>query len=130
MRLLKAAGPVLLWVVQILMSLGFVLIGSLKFFSPFWIAGFTRWGYPASFRLLIGVLEIAGGLMLVFPRAASYAAVMLACILVGAAGTLFVHHEPWKTPIAWLVMTAIVGIGRLRAARRPSTAAPPALAAV
>jgi uncharacterized membrane protein YphA (DoxX/SURF4 family) len=119
MRFLKAAGPVMLWALQILASVGFVLTGFAKFFAPFWIAGFTRWGYPDSFRMLIGVLEIVGGLLLAFPRTASYAAAMLACIMVGAFGTLIAHGEPWKAPIVWMVVIVVIGIARRRAALRP-----------
>jgi putative oxidoreductase len=119
MRYLKIAGTVMLWVLQILVSVGFVLTGVAKFRPGFWVAGFARWGYPDSFRMLIGVLEIAGGLLLAFPATASYAAAFIGCIMVGAVGTLFMHNEPSAAPIVWMVALAFLGFVRRRRAWRP-----------
>jgi uncharacterized membrane protein YphA (DoxX/SURF4 family) len=51
-------------------------------------AEFVRFGYSTAFRLLIGVLEVTGGLMLLVPRLALYGAGVLLVIMVGAAWTL------------------------------------------
>ena len=126
MRNLKTAGTVLLWVLQILVSLAFIGTGIGKFRGAFWIAGFARWGYPDSFRLLIGALEVAGGLLLAFPRTASYAAALIGCIMVGAAGTLVLHHERAFAPIVWFVCIAFIGGVRRRRAWRPFSRSVPA----
>jgi putative oxidoreductase len=120
MRALKATRTVILWVLQLFACLGFVVIGIAKFRAPFWIHGFARWGYPDWFRLQIGVLEVASGVLLAFPRTASYAAALLVCIMAGAAGTLAVHGERMSAPIVWVVLLAIVGIARFRRAWRPA----------
>ena len=57
-----------LWIVQIWAALAFVAIGFGKFGSPFWISGFARWGYSGQFRILIGVLEMTGGILLAIPK--------------------------------------------------------------
>jgi putative oxidoreductase len=120
MRVLRIVATALLWTLQVLAALGFIGTGIAKFAVPFWIQAFARWGYPGWFRMLIGVLEIAGGLLLAFPRTASYAASLLCCILVGAAGTLVLHREPAAPPFVWFAVIAIVGIARFRRAWRPS----------
>jgi putative oxidoreductase len=126
MRNLKTVGTVMLWVLQTLVSLGFIGTGIGKFHGAFWIAAFARWGYPDSFRLLIGVLEVAGGLLLAFPRTASYAAALIGCIMVGAAGTLVLHKERAFAPIVWFACTVFIGIVRRRRAWRPISRRVPA----
>src|SRR4029077_10694634 len=93
MRYLRTAGTVTVWALQAFACLGFVFIGIAKFRPGFWIAGFARWGYSDSFRMLIGILEIAGGVLLTFPLTASYAATLLGSIMVGATVTLVLHNE-------------------------------------
>ena len=126
MRYLKTAGTVMLWALQIFATVGFTVAGIGKFRSAFWIAAFARWGFSDGFRMLIGVLELAGGLLLAFPRTTSYAAVLIGCIMVGAAGTLVLHKEPWAAPVFWLVIMALLGIARRRRAWRPVSRTVPA----
>lgn len=126
MRILKRVGPVLLWVLQALVSVGFVMFGVGKFRGAFWIAGFARWGYPDALRVVIGVLEITGGVLLAFPWTASYAAALIGCIMVGATATLILHKEPAGAPIVWGTVMVLIGIGRRRRAWRPHARNTPA----
>ncbi len=67
------------------MALVFVSQGLMKFDPEgFWTPSFERWGYPVWFRYLIGVLETAGGTMLLVPWVASYGAGALLAVMVGA----------------------------------------------
>jgi putative oxidoreductase len=128
MRHLKSTGRAALWTLQILAAVGFVLTGLAKFRAPFWIAGFARWGYPDGFRIAIGVLEVAGGVLLLFPRTSSYAAALLGSIMIGAVVTLLLHHEPFLAPVVWGAVLAVIGgVRRPRAARPASRAVPPTL---
>jgi putative oxidoreductase len=119
MRILKIAGMVALWIVQILAAAAFVAIGVAKFGSPEWARNFARWGYPDGFYMVIGALEIAGGLLLLLPKVTSYAATLLGVILVAAAATLALHHQPISPPTAWLVVMILLGVARRRRAWRP-----------
>jgi uncharacterized membrane protein YphA (DoxX/SURF4 family) len=110
------AGRVILWIFQIWAALAFVVIGIGKFRNPFWLAAFPRWGYSAGFRMLIGVLEIVSGLLIVFPRTASYAAVLIGAIMIGAVATLVVNHEKVFPPIFWLIAVSIIGYARRKQA--------------
>ena len=120
------AGSVLLWTVNILAALAFVTIGFGKFRNPFWLKAFPHWGYSDGFRILIGVVEILGGVALAFPRTAAYAAVVIDVIMVGAVGTLVIHHEKPLPPIFWLFVVSIVGYARRRQAWRPAARQVPA----
>ena len=68
-----------------LVGLVFLVMGLMKFpeTGP-WTALFERWGYPAWFRHAVGLAEVLGGSALVVPRAASYAAAVLAAVMAGA----------------------------------------------
>ena len=121
MRTLKIVGTVALWIVQILAAAAFVAIGLGKFGDPSWARNFARWGYPDGFYMVIGVLEIAGGLLLLVPKVTSYAAALLAVILVAAAVTLQLNHLPMSPALAWLGIILLLGVARRRRAWRPGT---------
>ena len=73
------------------------------------VTGFQSMGYPAWFRLLIGVIEIGGGVALLIPRLAFYAAGSLGVVMIGAAYTLVMHREPGVAiPIVCLLLLSIV----------------------
>jgi hypothetical protein len=121
MRYVKTAGTMMMWALQAFASFAFVFIGIAKFWQPFWIAGFARWGYSGSFRMLIGVLELAGGVMLAFPPTASYAAALIGCIMLGAVGTLALHNEHPTPPLFWFFVMALIGLVRWHRAWRPKS---------
>src|SRR5438105_1527112 len=83
---MQTAKTVALWVVSILCAAMFLFSGGSKFLKPEEATkGFAHFGYPDWFRILIGVLEIGGALLLLFPRIAWVGSGMLAVIMVGAA---------------------------------------------
>ena len=116
-----------LWVVNILAAAAFVAIGLGKFGSPQWAIRFERWGYPDGFYMVIGALEIAGGVLLLVPRLSSYAAALLGAILIGAAATHALHDEAARvaSPLMWLAVTTLIGVVRRRRAWRPAVRAAP-----
>lgn len=60
-------------------------------FDPngFWTPACERWGYPAWLRLLVGFIETVGGVSLCLPWCASYGAMGLGMVMVGAWMTRF-----------------------------------------
>jgi putative oxidoreductase len=54
---------------------------------------FRVWGYSDGFRILIGLLEVLGGVGLLIPRIAAPSALGLMAIMVGAAYTHLANHE-------------------------------------
>src|SRR4029450_8081966 len=130
MRTVRLLAVVVLWLLQILMAVAFVLIGVVKFADPSWARNFARWGYPDGFYMVIGTLEAVGGLTLPVPRLTSYAAAMLGVIMIAASLTHWLHGEMRRVPppLIYLAVPAIVGAGRWRSAIRfratPGTPAP------
>jgi putative oxidoreductase len=120
MRILARLGAVLLWVFQVLLALLFVLAGYIKFVEPMWARNFARWGYPDGFYLVIGVLEMLGGLSLLVPRLASYGASLLGVIMIAAALTHAIHGETARLtpPLVFSALLAVLGTARWRSAMR------------
>jgi putative oxidoreductase len=117
MRYLKIAGVVLLWAIQLLAAFAFVNIGLGKFTHPFWIKAFAKWGYSDGFRMLIGVLEMAAGVLLAIPQTTVYAAALIDVLMIGAAGTLLLNGEPSRqisAPIVWMVLVSALAFARRR----------------
>jgi uncharacterized membrane protein YphA (DoxX/SURF4 family) len=77
---------VAVWALSVLLALMFLAFGVMSLVNNKGQAteGFARFGYPDWFRILIGVLYVAGGLLLLLPRFAWIGSVMLAVIMVGA----------------------------------------------
>ena len=67
----------------------YVTMGWPKFrHDSFWTPLFDHWGYPPSFRILIGTIEVTAGVLLVAPWLTTWAALALILVMLGAAGSL------------------------------------------
>jgi putative oxidoreductase len=132
MRILKITATVLLWALQILLGAGFIAIGIRKFQDPSWVRMFARWGYPDGFYMVIGALELAAGMLLFIPRVASYGALLIAAIMVGAAATHAIHGETARIapPLVFLVLVSVIGWCRRGRASRLSARQVPAATSV
>ena len=84
MKYLRIGGT---WLLQLLLAVVMVGPGSQKFTSPTWERMFRTWGYPDGFYLVIGAVEVVGGICLLIPKLASYSAIVLAVVMAGAAAT-------------------------------------------
>jgi putative oxidoreductase len=117
--------PASAWVLALYFAQLFLRAGWGKFGTdPFWTAAFAAWGYPAWFRVFIGVTEILGALALLLPSLASYGGLALVLVMMGAWSTL-AHDLRWRD----MAVVALYGAGlawismvwwsrRLRAGRR------------
>lgn len=74
---------------------------------------FRGYGYADWFRVLIGIIELAGGLALMFRKTFFYAAALLTVVLVGAAGTHITQGEVAMLPMP-LVLIVILAIAIVR----------------
>lgn len=80
--------------VAILLAVIFLLSGGAKLAGlDFEIEAFQRWGYPLWFMYLIGSIEVAGGIGLLFRKLSALAAAGLALMMVGAVATHVLHAE-------------------------------------
>jgi uncharacterized membrane protein YphA (DoxX/SURF4 family) len=79
---------VMVWVVTVAEALAMGGAGAAKFLSDAWPAMFVGWGYPEWFTYVVAGVEVLGAVALLVPRAAGYGALLLATVMLGAAGTL------------------------------------------
>ena len=77
-------------------------------------ANFDQLGYSPTFRVLIGVLEVTGGVALLVPAAASYGALLLIVIMIGAVWTVLRVGESVAPPIIVGVLLALLAVLRTR----------------
>lgn len=109
---------IVIWIISILLTALFVMVGSRKLINPAPMGqAFVQWGYPAWFAMVIGLVEVGGGLLLLVPRVATYAAGALAVVMAGATVThLKTTGEAPRAilPIVLLTLSVIVGLARWR----------------
>ena len=84
MNYLKVGGT---WILTLLLAAAMVGPGVQKFTRPTWQRMFRTWGYPDGFYLVIGAIEVIGGIGLLIPRIASYCAITLSIVMLGASAT-------------------------------------------
>ena len=116
------AGVVLLWVVTVLEALLMAVAGSAKFTRPdTWSGMFVDWGYPLAFTWVIGAVELGFAVLLLVPRLAAWAGIVLIVVMLGALATVIVHDSPLGVtgPIVHMVALGIVVAGRWRDRLRP-----------
>jgi uncharacterized membrane protein YphA (DoxX/SURF4 family) len=107
-----------LWIIRAAVAFVFISSGLEKFsIGPAgeWIRIFAKIGLGDWFRYFTGALEIAGGLLLLFPLAARAGAALLVVCMAGAIGChLFILGDPFSSIINVALIVAI-----LAAARQP-----------
>lgn len=112
-------GRAALWIVSVVLGLMFAGLGAAKLLHPAAAETFSRYGLPDWFRLVFGVAEIGGGLLLVVPRTATYGASVLGIVLAVVVGLLIVGEE--RSPAPPLILLPLVLL--IGYARRPGAAA-------
>lgn len=107
------AWNVLLWIVQSVTALGFLVAALGKFTGdPQITASFDAIGFGDWFRYLIGVLEVAGAIALFVPRLVGLAGLAFTALMVGATITQLAIGESVVAPLVLLVPSLVVAWGR------------------
>jgi uncharacterized membrane protein YphA (DoxX/SURF4 family) len=102
----KRARLVAAWCLGLYLASIFIRMGWIKFDPEgFWTAAFARWGYPSWFRVLVGLIEVAGGAMLVVPWLASVGGIALALVMEGAWLTRYLDHR--YVDVAWITFYGV-----------------------
>ena len=57
------------------------------------VDNFARWGYPAWFQYVTGLVEVGAALLIVLPATRFYGAAVLVCTMLGAVVTHLVAGE-------------------------------------
>ncbi len=118
-----------LWSLTILLAAAYLMAGGAKLAGASqMVAEFTQWGYPAWFRILIGLAEVSGALLLLIPRLATLGAAGLSVVMVGAIFTHFKNGEGLRAmiPLVLLVLLALLGYARRPRRARETTRPSPA----
>jgi len=114
---------ILLWVLQVLLAVAFLLHGLLLLMPPAEIAAQLLMSLPRSFWVFLGVAEIAAaigltlpGLTRVMPFFVSWAAVGIMIVMISATGYHIVRGEygPAATTFVLLIMATFVAYQRSR----------------
>lgn len=102
------------WVLPTLMGVLFVLIGYGKFRAPGWQRNFERWGYPDGAYAVVGIAEMLGGVLLLFPRLTTWTVAGLYVILAGAIGTHIVYGETDRlfSPVLYMFLLGYAAYAR------------------
>lgn len=111
MKRWKAA---VLWSSSTLLALLFLAAGAWKFLDPSVADQFARWGYPEWVRPLIGILEIGGGVILLFPRVAWEGAAILAIVMAGAVVTLVHSGDVLHAILPAVILSMVTVVGYFR----------------
>lgn len=105
------------WIVVGLTSLFYIQSGVQKLAgTEEMIRHFQDIGYPDWSRILIGLVEIAGAVLLVWPRLTLYAATALGLLMIGAVVSELSAGQGFGTLMAaqWLVVLVLIAGVRLR----------------
>lgn len=129
-----------LWGLKLLLAAAFLSAGSFKVIGhPMMIDIFDRIGAGQGFRLLTGILEVIGGAGVLLPALAPFAAVLIACTMLGAVVThVFVIGGSALPAVVLLAIALVVAcagreqisafMGRLGFGEAGRDASPPASA--
>jgi uncharacterized membrane protein YphA (DoxX/SURF4 family) len=104
-----------LWVLSSLIAAMFLFSGFTKLMgAEMHVLNFERWGYPAWFMYVVGLIEVSGAVFVLVPRLASYAALLLSVIMLGAIVThvAAAEYAMLVMPVMLLVFLEVVAWGR------------------
>ena len=105
-------ATIALWTLQVLLGLVFIVgSGAPKLFGEAYaVQIFEDLGTGQWLRVVVGLLEVAGGIGLLVPRLAGLAASCLIALMVGAtvAQLFFLSEGFWYTPVILGVLLGVV----------------------
>jgi putative oxidoreductase len=111
----QLALDIVLWVFALFLAWIFIRQGYSKFDdSSGWARAFRFWHFPVWFRVMIGVAETTGAVLLLTRRTAFAGAIIIIVVMLGAMGT----HVYWGRPnqvtseVLPLFLATTVAIGR------------------
>jgi uncharacterized membrane protein YphA (DoxX/SURF4 family) len=109
------AWHVVLWVLQVLGAVSFLLAGYQKLAgTPDMVALFSAIGAGQWFRFVTGTLETLGGIALLVPRLRALGALGLIGVMIGALITDFALGISPLPALVELVIVAVIAWGRRR----------------
>lgn len=102
-------------ILQIILGLGFIMFGLMKFNSAQMVEGFKHYGYSPAFRIFTGVVELIAAALLIAGIWNGTLAAIGALLVVGTMiGAIFTHikvkdsFKDMSMPIILLILGAVV----------------------
>jgi putative oxidoreductase len=106
---------VFIWTVTSVLSFVIFLAGFPKLIGgQDWAKNFELWGYPEWFRFFVGLVEVAGSILLLNQKTALFAAAVLMVVMAGATYTQIIFGEwvSWVIPLVLMALLASLVIAR------------------
>jgi putative oxidoreductase len=105
-------GTLATWLPRVAVAMVFISVGSSKFTDPVWVRLFGEIGLGQWFRQLTGVMQIAGGVLVLIPRTSLAGIVLTGCTMLGASvAWLTVLHAPANAPIPGAIFAILIAMG-------------------
>ena len=99
------------WILRAALAVAFVFAGAQKFpADTMWVRLFARIGLGQWFRYVTGIVEVAGGLLLLIPRATAPAVALLTCTM---AHMLVVGVGPQTVAVS-VLLAGVLAVGWTR----------------
>ncbi len=115
MERVSTTKTVAFWVLKLMLAGVFVLVGIQKLVGgEAWVRIFEMARYPDWFRTVVGVIETVGGLALLIPGLAAYAAIALAVVMFGATFTQLVSGGGREALASFALLAALIVVARGR----------------
>ncbi|MGA8118084.1 MAG: DoxX family protein [Actinocatenispora sp.] len=111
----RGAGNIVLWILQIVAVLGFLLAATQKLTGDEQVMGtFHALGWGAGVRYLLAGLEVLGAVALFIPRLTGLAATAFVALTIGAVVVQLATGGSVAAAVVLLVVSAVVAWGRRR----------------
>jgi len=105
----RIAKEIVAWFLALFLCFVFAKAGIAKFDDGSgWARMFRAYSFPVWFRLFIGVWEVAGAALILWPRTAAWAAGMMGATMIGAIITFALRGQMHGAPIVALIEATIV----------------------
>ena len=102
-------------ILQVILGLGFLLFGFMKFGAKQQVEAFKHFGYSQAFRAFTGIIEVIGAAGMIvgiwYPTIATLAGLLLGVIMLGALITHIRVKDPGKNmgmAIILLILSIVV----------------------
>ena len=105
------ARLVVAWLAAAYLAQMYVSMGWVKFDPQgFWTAAFDRWGYPSWLMVGVGIIEVVAGVLVIIPWIASWAALALVSVMLGALYTRLMDGHLVDSAWITLYIAALIWI--------------------
>jgi putative oxidoreductase len=103
------------WILVVLLALLFALVGGMKLLGvPGAVKEFEMIGFGQWFRYVAGILELTGAVGLLIPRYRSWAALLIATIMLCATGiNIWILRVPGLARVTAVLMTLAITLAAL-----------------